>query len=268
MTDVMMTDPAAIECFLLAGRATMTLRSAKTSAAFTYRVAPPRDHDLEKPIARWFLGVLSGPDNEADYNYVGIIEKGYNGLTFRLTRGSRVGTDSPSYKAFRYFFDNVISRHQMPPQLEVRHQGRCGRCGRALTTPQSIDTGLGPECASKMGVPWEVRSEVAPASAIERAERAFRDEGERTYREVAAKAPELRDVRAELRNRDGDAVAARIGTRLAKQQAVSNIERAEAMLADDSVDDLYAKPEFNAAWRAELLARCNGLRRERRSNLR
>jgi hypothetical protein len=35
---------------------------------------------------------------------------------------------------------------------EVYHEGRCGRCNRKLTVPESIETGLGPECASKLGL--------------------------------------------------------------------------------------------------------------------
>ena len=31
--------------------------------------------------------------------------------------------------------------------LEVWHEGRCGRCNRALTVPESIASGIGPECA-------------------------------------------------------------------------------------------------------------------------
>jgi len=32
----------------------------------------------------------------------------------------------------------------------LHHEGKCGRCGRKLTVPLSIETGIGPECASKM----------------------------------------------------------------------------------------------------------------------
>jgi hypothetical protein len=30
--------------------------------------------------------------------------------------------------------------------LEFWHEGRCGRCGRRLTVPDSIASGYGPEC--------------------------------------------------------------------------------------------------------------------------
>ena len=46
-------------------------------------------------------------------------------------------------------------------RFEFRHEGRCGRCGRALTVPESIDTGFGPHCAAEMGVPW-TKTDEAP----------------------------------------------------------------------------------------------------------
>jgi hypothetical protein len=36
--------------------------------------------------------------------------------------------------------------------FNLQHAGKCGRCGRKLTVPQSIETGIGPECASIMGL--------------------------------------------------------------------------------------------------------------------
>ena len=35
----------------------------------------------------------------------------------------------------------------------VYHVGKCGKCGKKLTTPESILTGLGPTCSNKIGVP-------------------------------------------------------------------------------------------------------------------
>jgi hypothetical protein len=66
---------------------------------------------------------------------------------FRLTRSSRATLDAPSVKAFRFFFES----NRLHPELVVRHEGKCGRCGRTLTVPESIDRGIGPECAGKIG---------------------------------------------------------------------------------------------------------------------
>jgi len=126
--------------FVLAGRAIFTLVSAKTGARFTYRVSAPKDGgDIH------FVSVLTGPNNTQDYEYLGIVRDG----RFGLTRASRISADAPSAKAFAWAWPR-IARGELPEQLQVWHEGRCGRCGRALTVPESIAAGLGPECAGRM----------------------------------------------------------------------------------------------------------------------
>jgi hypothetical protein len=36
--------------------------------------------------------------------------------------------------------------------LEISHEGRCGHCARLITTPGSLASGIGPECAAKVGM--------------------------------------------------------------------------------------------------------------------
>ena len=48
-------------------------------------------------------------------------------------------------KAFMYFCAG-IKNNKIQKNLKIRHEGRCGRCNRKLTTPDSIDSCFGPEC--------------------------------------------------------------------------------------------------------------------------
>ena len=34
--------------------------------------------------------------------------------------------------------------------VEIWHEGKCGKCGRPLTVPSSIENGLGPSCLKKL----------------------------------------------------------------------------------------------------------------------
>ena len=131
--------------FTLAGNATITLQSLKTGAHFTFKVREKSDSPDQSPI--WFVNLLSGPDNENDFRYMGLIRDG----RFMLTKNSRVSVDAPSWKAFNYFW-NLGDNGEIPSQLVARHEGRCGRCGRTLTVPSSIDMGIGPDCAGLMGL--------------------------------------------------------------------------------------------------------------------
>lgn len=141
--------------YALAGNATITLESAKTGAHFTYKIRQALDKETGEPVAGLhFVSLLAGADNEADYVYLGIIR---NLTAFSLTKASKAGEDAPSVKAFRYFWN----ARELPPALTVRHEGSCGRCGRKLTVPESIDRGIGPECAKHFSNGMEYSQEAA-----------------------------------------------------------------------------------------------------------
>lgn len=123
-----------VRAFLLAGRALFTIRSVKTGARFTFKVVRKDSSDM------WHVRVLSGPDNCSDYNYIGFIGRTGNQFFAKKRKGGGYSS-SPSVKAFSWFLQNVDS-----PMVEVWHEGRCGRCGRRLTVPESLETGFGPEC--------------------------------------------------------------------------------------------------------------------------
>jgi hypothetical protein len=128
----------AIRTFALAGNARLTLVSRKTDVRFTYRVRRG-----DKPGAPLFVSLLSGPDNEHSYQFLGTI---FADGSYRHGAKSAVGKNAPSALAFYFFHARVLQGGQVPDQLEVWHEGRCGRCGRPLTVPESIASGIGPVC--------------------------------------------------------------------------------------------------------------------------
>lgn len=137
--------------FTLAGRAHVTLESTVTGRHFTYRIDRATDRATKRPTepAAWFVSLLTdGSADEGSFRYVGLIG---TDESFRLTRKSAYDDTACCTKAFRYYWTHVQAG-SLPDKLKVRHEGRCGRCGRTLTTPESIDRGIGPECAEKMGL--------------------------------------------------------------------------------------------------------------------
>jgi|SRR5215469_393290 len=144
------TDAADAARYVTAGNAKVTLQSLKTGIHFTYKVQRAENRD-GTPANRWFVKVLNGPDNDSDYAYIGLIDTKLNGTVFRQTDKARYKADATCVKAFVFFWTHVERGH-LPTDLVVRHEGSCGRCGRTLTVPSSIDLGIGPECASKMGM--------------------------------------------------------------------------------------------------------------------
>ena len=143
MNAAQFTDAAAALSALTAGNATITLVSKKTGARFTYNVKAPKE---DNGTVR-FVSVLTGSNNESDFSYAGVVRKGQG---FSTTAKSKVGPDAPSVQAFGWAFAAIRSG-TIPANLEVWHEGRCCRCGRKLTVPESVASGIGPDCAEKMG---------------------------------------------------------------------------------------------------------------------
>jgi hypothetical protein len=164
----------AVEDFIFAGNATFTLMSKKTGVRFTYKVRAKKEdlarleqeEDLRLHAAEhgnilefrpamtesevtYFVGLLRGPDNLQDYSYMGVLRKNPTRYFWTAASG-KVGRQAPAYKALVWFVDAMkCGRAVLGSSLEVWHAGKCGRCGRKLTVPESIAAGLGPECSRR-----------------------------------------------------------------------------------------------------------------------
>lgn len=141
-----LADAAAARRFIRAGKAVVTLRSLKTGNHFTYKIGISDDGNCH------FVHVLIGPDNSRDYKYLGRIARDVFWLGRKVPRPGDIGPDAPSAKAFAWTWRQLV-RDVMPVNLEIWHEGMCGRCGRRLTVPESVASGFGPECLGKLGGP-------------------------------------------------------------------------------------------------------------------
>jgi hypothetical protein len=127
--------------FVTGGKAFFTLRSTKSGTRFTYKVT------ASEKGGSFFVSLLTGPDNWSNYAYIGFIGKD---RSFRLTAKSNASADAPSVKAFDWTWTRLAAGKSIDG-VEVWHEGKCARCGRKLTVPESIETGFGPDCAAKAG---------------------------------------------------------------------------------------------------------------------
>jgi DNA-directed RNA polymerase subunit RPC12/RpoP len=128
-----------IKSFVLGGNSIFTLWNTVRDTHLTYKVKVAVDND-----ELFFVSVLTGPDNWANYTYLGIIRNG----VYWHGRNSKISRDSISAKTFEWFWNNLT---RLPTALKVLHEGKCGRCGRKLTVPESIESGFGPECIKLVG---------------------------------------------------------------------------------------------------------------------
>jgi hypothetical protein len=121
----------AIE-FLLGGKSLFTFLNTKSENRFTYSVKKHKTDDI------YFVSVLTNPDV---YQYIGVVKN----KEYTHTKKSKISKESQSVRVFDFVFSKLKSS-SLPESIEIWHEGKCGKCGRTLTVPSSIQTGFGPEC--------------------------------------------------------------------------------------------------------------------------
>ena len=131
-----------IKNFIFGGNATFTIINTNTKNRFTFKIKEPKN---SKGI--FFVSVLNGSDNYSNYSFMGTyFEK--DGV-YRIGKKSSITKDAQSSKVITWFFSKFINNEEKYPFVQVYHEGKCGKCGRKLTTPESIKSGLGPVCNGK-----------------------------------------------------------------------------------------------------------------------
>ena len=144
---------AAFRAFLLAGSAIFTIVSKKTGNRKTFKVSAKKGGE-----GFFFVSLLNGPDNTSDYKYLGALFVKSSGPAADFASEPLLGwkTNKQSWgveaaAAFEWIVKNLNGQtdSDLFDHATVYHEGRCGRCGRVLTTPESISTGLGPVCAGR-----------------------------------------------------------------------------------------------------------------------
>lgn len=140
--------PEAVPTFLAAGKALLTLSNTKTGSHHTYKIQAPGKSNGEREAAPvLFVSVLTGPENTKCYSYIGILIR--QSGEFRMTAKSKLPADDKRVMGFQWLTRSVRKLGDFP-HVECRHHNHCGRCGRVLTVPESIDTGLGPICDGRV----------------------------------------------------------------------------------------------------------------------
>ena len=150
ISENVLQNPPDVLDFMFGGQAEFTLHSKVTGKHYTYRVIHNRQ-DKDHPLK--FVFFLGGSDNDNDWVYAGSLRRfdksPHITVSFLLTNKSPP-KNMPGIKAFGWMV-HMLNKHTVAAdQMEIMHSGVCSACGRKLTTPESIRTGLGPVCRSKL----------------------------------------------------------------------------------------------------------------------
>lgn len=130
--------------FILGGSAVFTVTNP-VGEYYTYRVNAIEGDDKR---VRYFVGLLTGPDNTSDYTYLGVLNI-YDGVVV-LTNASKYSKESKPYRVINWLVGLIWADRDLPAGYSMKHIGRCAACGRPLTTPESLESGFGPVCREKI----------------------------------------------------------------------------------------------------------------------
>ena len=119
----------------------ITVKSASTGDHRTFKITTQRD-DADFAPGERVIGLLSGPDNTADYKPFG----------FATDRGVFVWKKyrDTVFAKYAHLLNNLASALRCR-RVKVNYEGKCRVCNRPLTTPESVASGIGPVCAEKGG---------------------------------------------------------------------------------------------------------------------
>lgn len=136
--------------FILAGNAVFTIELPDGDYC-TYKVEHVEANGSWKEA--WFVKLLVGPDNNEDFAYLGKLND-YTGQMTVTAKSCRKADDFGvrllNRVLARIWSDDAAAFEKHG--YKVHHEGRCGKCGRRLTVPESVESGIGPECSRKMGI--------------------------------------------------------------------------------------------------------------------
>lgn len=93
------------------------------------------------------VGVLTGPVNTSDYTNFGFI---YDNGSLQPWKKFAKGFESWK-EAVKILVQSDKDERVGLGKAYALRSGRCWRCGRVLTVPESIRDGIGPECKKKLG---------------------------------------------------------------------------------------------------------------------
>ena len=134
--------------YIQGGHGRVTARSTSTGVRYTYRFRMPKDDGSGRALPI-FVSLLRGPDNTAAYTFLGCFWERDGRLVYAHGRKAKVDGAAGSVKAIAWII-RQLGAGRLHDGLELWHEGVCGRCGRTLTVPESIESGIGPVCAGKV----------------------------------------------------------------------------------------------------------------------
>lgn len=131
-----------ISRYIRGGKGAVTLVSP-TGKYHSYQFRYPASKQRgEFPNGTMFVYVMVG---RRIWQYVGMLK---HDRKFYHTKASQFGVKSEEFKGAIFIVS--MMNEEKHTSMKLYHQGICSVCGRKLTTPKSIECGMGPRCMTRV----------------------------------------------------------------------------------------------------------------------
>lgn len=123
----------------------LTVRSTATGEHRTFEFRTQPD-DAKFAPGRCIVSLLIGSNNQADYKGFAFLDRGET-LRVSVWKKHR-GTQ---YEALARMLEQ-LDVHEQAGRVTLHFETCCRKCNRPLTTPESVESGIGPVCAGRVSL--------------------------------------------------------------------------------------------------------------------
>lgn len=125
--------------FITGGNAIFTIKNELKGTRFTYKF---KKNNKNTNVFWVYVLCMANNESSKSYKFLGgfSIAKG-----FLHSQQAQIKIGNVSVKSVNWFCKKLLKR-DFPDNFGFYHMSHCARCGRMLTTPESIINGYGPEC--------------------------------------------------------------------------------------------------------------------------
>jgi len=122
---------------------TFTLINKDTETYVTLKIHTVQKGNLE---GKRMVSKLIGPDNETSYKGFAFVDDNDNINVWRKCQDKKTLQTAHILRSMAIDGD----KSKYADKVDMQLSKRCMRCNRKLTTPQSLEDGIGPLCIKKM----------------------------------------------------------------------------------------------------------------------
>lgn len=135
--------PAQFRNFIFAGRSVFTLENNETGNYITFKIKELKKNYKVIPGVFVVECKVLG-DKDTGYRFLGFLNLNERKFRRRFWDHKFIG-----YTTLFWLLRNLENLERFE-KLAIYHEGRCCKCSHPLTVPESIDSGIGPECSKRM----------------------------------------------------------------------------------------------------------------------